>query len=56
MVNISFESILNFFKQNIPNSLIKIWHILLFICILIIIVIIALIPLYLKKNNKSKKF
>jgi hypothetical protein len=54
MVNISFQFMWNLFEKNFLNTSIKIWQILLFISILIFIIPVALIPLYLKKNNKSK--
>ena len=57
MIKISFQTLSNILKKNLFNSSIRVWHIFILLLNLIsIIVILGLIPLYLKHDKQSKDF
>ena len=52
MINIRFESLFNLLKRKLFNSSIRLWHfILIAFGFVSIIVVVSLIPVYLKINS-----
>lgn len=51
MIQISFQSLFRLLKKNLFHSSIRVWHLLIVLCLVPIVVILGCIPLYLKSNQ-----